>query len=283
MVAETVEFINAKGQSIILTNRKPFLLESVEGRGDVSADTQTQKAPYQDGVIIIDSVLDARNITLQVSIIADSRDELSMYRQHLSSIFNPKLGLGTLTYKNGETIREIQCKADGVPSFPVGDAKGKWFQKTSINLIAPDPYWKSLEIVEEPMAAFVGLFEFPFDDEFEIGIEGHTRTFVNNSDADVPLKITINGPVRNPQLANLTTNELIKVKRELVEGDVLEISTEKGNKYVRLNGDNAINWIDLSSKFWFLEPGENTVQFTADEGQESATLKIVWQERFLAV
>lgn len=276
-----------------LKSSAPFLLQSVDGLGDVDADIQTQKAPFQDGSTYIDSVLQERAISLEIVIIASDKSTLLQQRQYLASVFNPKLGQGILRYENGEVVREIEAVPDGVPVFPSGrENRGLFFQKTLVNLLCTDPYWKSPTIQEEPMAAFVELFEFPSDYwevggdgnlYFEMGNEGHTRTFINNGDAPVPIKIRIKGPTLNPTLTNLTTGEFIKVNRQLKEGDVLEINTEDGNKYVLLNGENVFNWIDVSSTFWKLQVGENIVQYTADAGQESATLEIEWQERFVGV
>src|SRR5690606_25813171 len=142
MAAEKIIYTNSRGQSIELTNRVPFLLESVEGKGDVSANVQMQSAPFQDGATFIDSTLETRSLELIVNIKANSRDELNLLRQQISSIFNPRLGLGKLTYSNGNIEREIEVVSAGIPIFPTGEAKGKWFQRTVINLIAPNPYWE---------------------------------------------------------------------------------------------------------------------------------------------
>lgn len=157
MTAEKVIFTNAKGQSVELTNRLPFLLESVEGRGEVDADVQMQTAPYQDGATYVDSLLATRSITLNVSLIAENRDDLNSLRHQISSVFNPKMGKGKLVYSNSQTEREIEVVVDGSPAFPVGDAKGKWFQRTAINLIAPDPYWRDIFTENYKLEDFVDV------------------------------------------------------------------------------------------------------------------------------
>lgn len=283
MEYEQVTFINSRGQSIVLNNRLPFLLESVDGKGGVGASLQTTTAPYQDGSHLLDALLENREITLTFAIIADDRNDLHAKRQLVGSIFNPKLKCGILRYQNGETVREIEVVADGLPVFPTGESVGKWFQRVTVNLVATNPYFKSLEYTEEPMSAFVELFEFAFDDFFELGIEGHTRTFINNGDTDVPLLIKIYGPCTNPKLLNATTGEYIRLNYILRDSDVVEISTENNNKYVLLNGTNIFNLIDLNTVFFKLTMGENEVKFTADQGQESAKLEIKWREQFVTV
>ncbi|MGJ9385523.1 Gp37-like protein [Salipaludibacillus sp. CF4.18] len=45
-----------------------------------------------------------------------------------------------------------------------------------------------------------------------------------------PIEIEFNGPATNPNVANLTTGEFIRVNRELFEGDKLIINTAFGNE-----------------------------------------------------
>ena len=268
----------------------PYRLQKFEGFGELKSNIDTVKAPYQDGSTIVGMTFAERYPYLQFIIDAKDYDALSDYRRKAIRILNPKLD-GKFELNYGEHTFVLDVKPESVPVFGDEDVAGRT-QAVSINFIAANPYWKSPIIQEEPMAAFVELFEFPSDYwelgedgdiYFEMGTEGHTRTFVNNGDGAVPIKIRIKGPTLNPTLTNLTTGELIKINRELSADDVLEISTEDADKYILLNGENVFNWIDLSSTFWKLEVGENEIQYTADAGLESATLEITWQEQFVGV
>lgn len=284
-------FENSKGESIELFSH-PYRLMRVDGLGDVGVDVQTQKVPFQDGESLIDTVLEPRYMQIEVKIIGDNLEDVEAKRRRLASVFNPKLQLGTLRYIRGDMIREIDAVAETVPAFPDGSTnRGRTFQKAVINLIAPNPYWKSPIVTEEPMAAFVPLFEFPsddywFEDEdgnlyFEVGTEGERRTFVIEGDAEVPVKITFHGPSVNPEVRNNTTGEYIRVNRTLGPDDVLFIDTS--NATVEINGQNVFNWIDLGSTFWKLQVGANEIQYTADSGKEEASLIVEWQERFISV
>ena len=91
-MAEKIIYTNSRGVSIELANDAPFLLENVEGKGEIDADIQTQKAPFQDGVTYIDSLLSERSMELKVLVIDGNHDELLRKRQYISGVFNPKLG-----------------------------------------------------------------------------------------------------------------------------------------------------------------------------------------------
>lgn len=286
MAAEKVVFINGRGQSIELTNRRPFLLESVEGRGGVEANVQMQSAPFQDGATFIDTNLSTRSLALNVTLLADSRDELNDLRNQISAFFNPKIGIGTLIYSNGDVQREIKVTVDGSPAFPVGDAKGKWYQRTAINLIAPDPYWQGTEIENYKLEDFVGNFRFPFRFPVRFAARGDSRLLLNKGDVPTPIKVEFRGPVTNPKITNLTTGEFIQVNRAIPMGYKLILDTSFGNKRVEIVApdgivQNAFHYIDLESSFFNLDVGENRFGFITEGGNPEVYVE--YKHRYLSV
>lgn len=284
---QRIIFTNARGQSVELKSSAPFLLQSVDGLGDVDADIQTQRAPFQDGSTYIDSVLQERAISLEVVILASDKPTLLQQRQYLASVFNPKLGKGVLRYENVETIREIEAVADGVPVFPSGrENRGSTFQKALVNLLCPNPFWKSTEITEEP--TFEPLFSFPFEGMFQIGIQRDARIIVNDGDAPAPLQIEFHGLAVNPIIINKTTGEFIKVNQTLQEGEVMKIDTTPGNKsvyFIQPDGTarNVFNWIDPESTFFQLVVGENEIEYSADSDIQGAIVNISYRKLYNAV
>ncbi|MEF7566409.1 phage tail family protein [Bacillus infantis] len=284
---EKITFINSRGQSIELSNRRPFLLGSVEGKGDVQANVQTQKTPFQDGSTPIDVLLNERSLTLPVMIMSETQEALLVDRQHLSAIFNPKLGEGILVYENLDVKREIKAIPESVPSLPTGfENNGFYHQRTIINLFCPNPYWRSLQITEEP--TFQPLFRFPFEGEFQMGMQRDQRIIDNDGDAPVPIQVEFYGPAVNPLIRNNTTGEFIRVNQELLEGEYMKIDTAPGNKsvfFVSADGSerNVFNWIDLNSTFFSLVIGENDIEYTADNDIQGAIVNIRYQKLYTAV
>ena len=279
-----LKFTNRQLQSIEFKDGTRFRLFEVEGLEGATVENYTQKSPYQDGTMHIQSILESLEITLTFGIFANNKAELLELKRYVTEVFNKNLGLGLLTHNRFDIERQINVIIDGSIKFPNGKInETETFQRGTLTLLAPDPYWKSPVIQNEPMAAFISLFEFPFEDEFEIGMEGHETVIYNRSDAAVPIEIEINGPTVNPCLTNLTTGEMIRVKRELQTDDVLYINTANGNKQVLLNGQNVFHWLDIQSTFFKLQMGENILKYTADRGTDTATLNIKLQELYNAV
>lgn len=286
MSSEKVVYTNSRGQSIELTNRLPFLLESVEGRGGVNADVQSQTAPYQDGATYIDTLLSTRGLTLNVSLKADNRDELNNLRQSIGTVFNPKLGIGTLIYSNGTTEREIEVVVDGSPAFPVGDAKGKWFQRTSINLVAPNPYWQDVAVENYKLEDFVGNFRFKFRFPVRFATRGDSRILLNKGDVPTPIVVEFRGAAVNPKITNVTTGEFIRVNRTIPPGYKLVLDTSFGNKRVEIVApdgvvENAFHYIDLESTFFSLDVGETKFSFITEGGNPEVYVE--YKHRYLSV
>ena len=89
---EKVTFINSRGQSVVLGDSAPYILTKLEGMGAATADIQTQKAPFQDGVTFIDAVLEPRTPFAEIIVLADNEVEMSSRRMKLLEVFNPALG-----------------------------------------------------------------------------------------------------------------------------------------------------------------------------------------------
>ena len=286
MTAEKVVYINAKGQSIELSNRRPFLLESVDGRGGVAAKIQMQSAPFQDGSTFIDTTLETRAISLNVSLIAETRDELNELRNTVGSVFNPKLGIGKLVYSNGNIEREIGVVVDGSPDFPTGEAKGKWYQRTIINLIAPDPFWKGTITEIYKLEDFVGNFHFKFKFPVIFAKRGDSRVLINNGDVSTPIQVEFRGPVINPMITNNETGEFIKVNSNIPIGYKLILDTNFGSKRVEIIApdgvvSNAFHYIDLESTFFSLDVGETRLSFISDSGEPEVYVK--YQHKYMSV
>jgi Phage tail protein len=286
---QRIIYTNARGQSVELKSSAPFLLQSIDGLGDVDADIQTQKAPFQDGSTYIDSVLQERAISLEIAILTAGKPALLQQRQFLASVFNPKLGPGKLRYENDETIREIEAVPDGVPAFPSGQGnRGPKFQKALVNLLCPEPFWLDEFSTSEKMSYILGGLSFPLRLGTSFAQRGYKKVLYNKGDVPTPVTIEFYGPATNPVVWNRTIGEFIRVSRTLAETDKLVITTDFGKKSVTIenaNGSktNVFNWIDLESTFWQLVPGDNIIEYGSDSDATKSRVIVSYKNRYLSV
>jgi len=284
----TLKFTNTRGESVTFNEfGSPFLANEINGLGDVDADVQTQKAPYQDGTTFLDSILTPRMINFKLIILGSNDDEISSRRSELARVFNPKSGEGVLEIVYGNVVRVIDAVAEHVPIYQSGnDNRMSSYQYGLIDLICPNPYWQSTAVTEEP--AFEPLFSFPFEGVFEMGMQRDQRIIFNDGDALAPLQVEFFGPALNPKIINNTTGEFIKINQELFEGERMMIDTSDGNKsvfFVDALGvkRNVFNWIDLDSTFFKIIVGENDIEYTADSDIQGAIVNISYSKLYTAV
>ena len=282
---ERITFINSNGDSVSLGRAAPFFLKELEGTGGVTADIQTQKAPYQDGTTYIDALLEPRFLLLDVAIMAESNERLYQHRRKLAQVFNPKLGPGLLRYEYDGGAKEIEAVAELAPDFPTGrDNRAPGFQRAILSLVCPSPFWLDDYTVSEEIVTWIGGMRFPWRLPSKFAMKGPSIiNIVNRGDVDTPVRIAFQGPATNPKISNNTTGEFIQVNRELLAGDVLIITTDFGAKRVEINGENVFNWIDLGSDFWQLQPGDNIVEYSSDDPVESAAVTISYRNRYVGV
>ncbi|WP_226677188.1 phage tail family protein [Mesobacillus jeotgali] len=276
---------NARGETISFY-LSPLLIESLTGIGEVAAEVQTQKSPYQDGDTYIDSIIQPRFIELEGSITKKDPMEIKQFRSLIIRVCNPKLGLGKITLELDGDVKEIYGGLEGVPVFP--ERGRRPFQPFLINWKCPDPYWKEVDETITPLSAWVGKFEFPFEFPVEFGERANRETVINQGDDATPVLIQFRGPATNPSVTNETTGESIKVNRPLQEGEVLEVNTAFGNKVVEIvsadgTRTNVFHYIDLDTQFFQLVTGENVISFASDDALVSGHVTIKYKNRYLGV
>lgn len=282
-------FKSSKGDEVELYGR-PYQLYFVEGLGDVDAENQSIKSPFQDGDSHVDTLLKPRYITIELRITSDARD-LTALRRRLSSVLNPKLGLGKLSLITNNGEYEVPAVSERVPYYPDGRTNRKqWFQKAMISLKCPNPYWRSPNQESRPLKSYVGKFKLPMTFPFELGTSGSRTTLYNDGDVPAPVTVEIHGPTTNPQLFNRTTGEHIRINRTIADDEILHVNTQSGRQRVEIerNGElnNAFGYLDHDSSAlsdFCLELGENEIEHVADAGNRHAQVIVRWQDQFVGV
>lgn len=290
----SIKFTNTRGESVAFNQSgSSFHASNINGLGDVDVDIQSQKAPYQDGSTIVDGILAERAISFEVLIRGADSTDISNKRSQLSRILNPKLGEGILEATYGNVTRVINAISDTLPTFPGGiENRSIHHQIGLINLICPNPYWRSQEEHVEQLVTFSGGLTFPLVLPTIFGnqkSDAKSRIIVNDGDSSTPLEVTFEGPATSPiRIENETTGKFIEVAQSLLAGEKLWISTAFGKKRVEKiaidgNRTNAFNYINLASTFFQLDPGNNLLTYSTGEDYEKAPVTIKFYSRYLAV
>jgi hypothetical protein len=278
---EEVIITNQSGESITLGNRAPYFLQTIDGVGEAGVNIESQKAPRQDGSTYIDNTLGNRAITIQGMIVTkDNPTAVKEARRKMQRVLNPKLGEVVITYQG----KEIKGIVETTPIFPSGQGnKGIYYQRYLINLLCHQPFWLDTYYESREMSYLMGGLQFKLSLPTGFSSRGFRRKAINEGDVATPVEIEFTGPAINPTVTNLTTGELMKVNRLLDANDVLEISTAFGDKYVKINGQNAFHYIDLDSTFWQLQPGDNILSYTSNNDSINTKVIVKWKNRYVGL
>lgn len=277
---EKVIYENELGERIELAYSFPYFFQELSGTDGITAEIIRVQSIGQDGATITNVRLMNREITLTGVIKGSTKEEIAVRRSRLLRVFSPK-SKGKIIYEYGSIKRQIECQIEVGPKF----SKNQTFkyQNFIIDILCPDPYWTELEPIVFSLASFEGGFSFPMGFPINFGQVG-TKMIVNNSgDVETPVFLKLTGKLVTPVIKNITTGAEIKINKTIEVGEVLEIGTEYGNKYVRINGQNAFHYVDENSEFFSLQVRENQLEYTAAESDANSNCVISFYPRYVGV
>lgn len=179
--------------------------------------------------------------------------------------------------KHSFTMRIFNRQIDfKIESFRFEEKVPNLYEQKAIRILATayNPYWRDVDNFGQNLAAVIPLFGFPWaatiDDGFAMGyrIFNQTTIFENDGDTEVGfvLKVNFTGTVNNFKFENLVTGQYILVTGVFLNGYTLEISTVKGDKYVKVNGVSAVDRVDKASTLFLLDIGSNRLMYDATLG-----------------
>ena len=293
---KSVTVTNHLGESLKIELGNPeksgFLIKEITGLGPCKADINAKELATMDGSVFNSSRVTSRNIVIKMNLLFNPTVEDS--RQKSYKYFPIKKQV-TLEFETDNRI----CRTTGWVESNEPNIFSK-NEDTSISIICPDPYFHSAGALGTTVTVFYGVedsFEFPFSNEsldenlIEIGIARFSseRVIYYTGDAEVGIKMTIyaNANAKNITIFNLRTREFLKLDTDKLEaltgqgleqGDVVVISTVRGDKYAILHRAgaeiNILNCIDRTSTWLQLEKGDNIIAYTADDGASNLEFKI---------
>lgn len=288
-----LDFYNANGGVLPLTNSKFFTLLNVEGQTVAQSNVSTLVIGGFDGDIVTNVQAQPRTIALDLSI-KKGADAEEAKRAILDIVKIKKAG--TLRWTQRERTVVISGIVESI-EMP------RWNNNISmqITLHCEQPFWEDIENAIQQINEAIGLHYFTTfpNDMLYFPIEGipfgefdtsRTRKFNNGGDVAVGMDIEIVAfaTVTNPIIYN-ADGDFFGIgygtgSKQVVmsSGDVIRISTHKGKKSVKLNGVSLFSKIKPQSTWLQLEAGENTLTINSDEGSvNNMTFNLLYKQRYI--
>lgn len=264
----------------------PMGVKELKGFDAPSVEVFTEKNAIGDGDVVTGKRVASRLIEVKASSRVLGLNE--QMRKIVSAFFNPSYSYDVkAVYGNFiRTARKCEIKALAVPMENLYKRLN-----VSVSLLSPTGYLEGDGLYGKDINAVTGRLGWPFVSVANVGfIYGKfdfSRTIEVFNDGDAPTFIravfTVKGedPVENPVL--IKGDAFVKLNTLLYPGDELEIDTE--NRVVRINGQNALNLVDKTSKWkgMVMQQGDNTFGFGADSHDNQLMVRIYYAKRYYGV
>ena len=123
-----------------------------------------------------------------------------------------------------------------------------------------------------------GGFTFPLTFPLTFGVSGNSDgQAVNAGTYSSDWTASIVGPVTDPKILHSDSGQYVEMSGTVPAGSVLLVSS--ADKSIILNGSPRQSWLTLTSRWWELASGSNTIRFRAASGTGSATIS--WRDAWI--
>lgn len=262
-----LNFISQTGGVMPLFDNPYFILTDCDGLTRFNALLSAVSVPGVDGDTVNNAQAMPRtiNLYLRVRPAAVVEDAKNYILQHVKP-----MQAGTLYFENHGRRVEITgiCEAVEMPRFMQGVTM-------LISLHCEKPFWNDAATVVQAIGYVLDKHYFPpaglaFPAEgipFGVYDFNRTQAFYNAGDVAVGLDIEIVAlsTVTNPTIYNTSNGEYMKIEDTLNEGDVVQITTHKGNKTITKNGANIIDLLSLESTWLQMPTGDCEFMIDSDD------------------
>ena len=280
-----LEFIGANGNVINLFDNPYYGITNIDGFTVADVEVASSTTASIDGDVINNLRVTPRTVVLDLKVKNNVNVETA--KRWLLQTVKPKLpGRIRMTQDGRETELSGIVENIEMPRFTNGVI-------CQVTLYCSVPYWQDVNYVLVEISRLIDLHYFPKDQGGLAFPSGgiplgsynlnNTQTYYNDGDAETGMLITIIalGDVVNPIIYDVT-GAYIGVIDTMAEGDVIEINTNRGEKYVRKNGENIFSKIKSGSSFLQLAIGDNQLTVNADSGtQNNMYFIITFKRRFV--
>ena len=269
------DFYSFQFNDFVFGANTPYVITEVSGLEDLpTIRNQDDFKGYNDGMFTGRDFYGGRTLTFMLKIFAgngnSAQQNLNLFQQAL----NPQqTGTSPLVFQLSPNdsnkvinarVRTRAVKID--PEYTYG------YITAQITLFCPDPrYYDTNGIVVSlsPSGGSWRTYNRTYDIVYGGGYQTGSATATNSGWSNADPIVTITGPAQNPVVGNRTTNQAITLNYTLSSSDVVVLDLNQ--KTVLLNGSNARNILANNSQWWTLEPGNQTVYFTATSWTNGVT------------
>lgn len=251
---------------------------------EINAQYQTASYIGQDGTDVLGANYEPRYVTLQGHIMARSTAEHFALRQKLISLCDGKTERDLIYF---EGLHHYKAKA--IAAVPVFSGRQGFCLPFTIKFTIPSFFWTDKDETERSIVNYIPLIStFNFDPLFEFS-QTVTQATISNSDVPTPFIIEVKGRGGTPSdtygitITNETTGEVIKIERDIADGELITIDTENATATSSVSGDIITSISDDSIIDMMLASGNNVIKAENLNVNNDVSVVIKYRNRFVGV
>ncbi len=281
---------NAAGDQIDMTaTANQYMTAKVEGLNPPPGTISTSGYAGMDGSYLNNAFIEKRNVVIHFEMRGVG---LEARRHQLYKVVKPSRYVKVYYATAGiDVFAEGYVETCEVNNFEM-------LTTGQISILCPDIYWYSTESVMAYYSEILGAFTFPFPTEsnpepFVLG-KYNTRNMMEiiNDGDETGFTLVIEASsdeevaARSPTLYNADTDEYLQITGDILNGDIITVTTKTGNKTVTLDRGgvktNIINRLVSGSTWLTLREGKNRF-YLRGTGLQNLKVKIVHTNAYLGV
>lgn len=297
-----LSYINQRGNEIILDDDAHSFLGELAGReGFEAPEVGLTRVVYGDGSEeVLSTELKSRELTCYFwaesldDAFENDFDALKMGLVQVGKKNQDTWGCLKVLKRNGEYVYIDCVYSEGLESSILDSPVRRSFHLT---FTASDPYFYSEETTDRVISTFSDQAYLHFGSSFFFGSGTHFRSSGTLHTETVTLDchrayptITITGPARNLLLRNVDTGKVIEFLPdfELLAGEDVTLYTMRRKRsavWHRYDGSvqNASRYLTAESSLdWFLEFGENVLQYRNSDNNEVSLCTLSYRPGWLS-
>ena len=280
-----------ENQSLIRSDGQVYPLSyygaKVTGLGSLPVEYQTTQGYKQQGVTVRDYRMQARSISIALTLNALTRRLLWDLRTQVIGSVNPEQGV--VTYRkvlpDGQ-VREIRGWLD--ESLSIEDADDLRSAEVGFSLMCPDPSFydpamRTVTAVTDAAAELVLPFVIP--DDFWFGGSNQYLADIEYAGTwrGYP-QLIVQGPYDTAYLSNATTGSRIYLGTPVAEGSLIRIDTTPGSVKVTRDGEVSMGEVsDGNLVDFYLAPGFNRLALNGTGFSAASHFQVQYRTRYIAL
>lgn len=241
-------------------------ITDVDGMSSVEIDISASRSTMQTGASITGQSIKPRSFTMDGAIF----EPIAYYRERVLNIMAPQIPATLTIEQNGEA-----WYLDVVPEKTPEITAGNGVQFFQVRLYAAYPYWRTTASYAKQVAGLIAMFKFPFYTGGAWWIsrysDSYFATIENRGNVPVEFRAVFaaRAEIEDPELYHVEAGKRILIRKTMVAGERVVVSTIYGNKGVTCISPsgaitNGFKYLSVDSDLSMtINPGSNLLRIDA--------------------